>query len=263
MSAVAAPPLRLVAFGDLEGTIWGAAVDAGEPAIVFGTAAASEAVAGAEQIQFLVEGDRWHLTGAGFDLLVSTPEPPAEVAPPAASEQSADAAPPASAAPNGSGGDELCAITGTVTVSGSEQEIDCLGTRSTDPDFERDGLDSLRSVTGWFGPHRGLILRALRPRRGRGQEEDRMAASVFEPEGRIDVDEPRLSTTYASAGRPARTSLELWIGAGDEQYPRRAAAEALGEGGAAKGDRLSLQVTPLRCHASGLDGAGVYLLARF
>ena len=118
-------------------------------------------------------------------------------------------------------------------------------------------------MTGWFGAHRGLILRALRPRRARGQEQDRIAATLFEPEGRIDVDEPRLSTTYASDDRPARTSLELWIGAGEEQYPRRAAAEALGEGGAAKGDRLSLQVTPLRCHASGLDGAGVYLLARF
>jgi hypothetical protein len=260
MSAVAAAPLRLVAFGDLEGTVWGAAVDASEPAIVFGTAAASEAVAGAEHIQFLVEGDRWHLTGPGFDLLVSAPEPLADAAP---SASSAAAAPLAEPAPNGIGGDELCAITGTVTVSGSEQTIDCLGTRSTDPDFERDGLDSLRSVAGWFGPHRGLTLRALRPRRGRGQEEDRIAASLFEPEGRIDVDEPRLSTTYGSADRPARTSLELWIGAGEEQYPRRAAAEALGEGGAAKGDRLSLQVTPLRCHASGLEGAGVYLLARF
>jgi hypothetical protein len=265
MSAVAAPPLRLVAFGDLEGTIWGAAVDASEPAIVFGTAAASEAVAGAEHIRFLVEGDRWHLTGPGFDLLISTPEPLADAAPPTEVTPPAEMAapPPASAAPNGTGGDELCAITGTVTVSGSEQAIDCLGTRSTDFDFERDGLDSLRSVTGWFGPHRGLILRALRPRGGRGQEQDRIAATLFEPEGRIDVDEPRLSTTYASADRPARTSLELWIGAGEEQYPRRAAAEALGEGGAAHGDRLSLQVTPLRCHASGLDGAGVYLLARF
>ncbi len=245
MSAVAAAPLRLVAFGDLEGTVWGAAVDVSEPAIVFGTAAASEAVAGAEHIRFLVEGDRWHLSGPGFDLLVAAPEPPAE---PAA---------------NGAGGDELCTITGIVTVSGSEQTIDCLGTRSTDPGFERDELDSLRSVAGWFGPQRGLTVRALRPRRSGGQEEDRIAATLFEPEGRIDVDEPRLSTTYASAYRPARTSLEFWIGAGEEQYARRAAAEALGEGGAAKGDRLTLQVTPLRCHAGGLEGAGVYLLARF
>ena len=66
MSAVAAAPLRLVAFGDLEGTVWGAAMDASEPAIVFGTAAASEAIAGAEHIQFLVEGDRWHLSGPGL-----------------------------------------------------------------------------------------------------------------------------------------------------------------------------------------------------
>jgi hypothetical protein len=269
MSLVAATPLRLVAFGDLEGTVWGAAVDASEPAIVFGTAAASEAAAGAEHIQFLIEGDRWHLTGPGFDLLVSAPEPladaapAAEVTPPAESAPSALAAPPAEPGPSATGNDELCAIAGTVTVSGSEQTIACLGTRSTDPDFERDGLDSLRSVAGWFGSYRGLTLRALRPRRGRGQEEDRIAASLFEPEGRIEVDEPRLSTTYASADRPVRTGLELWIGAGEEQYPRRVAAEALGEGGAVKGDHLSLQVTPLRCHAGGLEGAGVYLVARF
>ncbi|MGI9185558.1 MAG: hypothetical protein ACR2GZ_11470 [Solirubrobacteraceae bacterium] len=258
-----------MAFGDLEGTVWGAAMDASERAIVFGTSAASEAVAGAEHIQFLVDGDRWHLTGPGFDLLVCAPEPvadaatPADAAPPADAATPADAAPPAGAAPNGAGGDQLCAITGTITVSGSEQTVDCLGTRSTDPEFELDGLDSLRSVAGWFGPHRGLNLRALRPRGGRGQEEDRIAATVFEPEGRIDVDDPRLSTTYAAADRPARTTLELWIGAGEEQYPRRAAAEALGEGAAARGDRVSLQVTPLRCHSGGLEGAGVYVLARF
>ncbi|MGB9185061.1 MAG: hypothetical protein WCB67_13450 [Solirubrobacteraceae bacterium] len=269
MSLVAATPLRLVAFGDLQGMVWGAAVDAGEPAIVFGTPVASEAVAGAEHIQFRVEGDRWHLTGPGFDLLVSAPEPladaasGAEVTPPADSAPSALATPPAAPGPSATGDDELCAITGTVTVSGSEQTIECLGTRSTDPDFERDGLDSLRSVAGWFGPHRGVTLRALRPQRSRGQEGDRVSASLFEPEGRIEVDEPRLSTTYAAADRPVRTSLELWIGAGEEQYPRRAAAEALGAGGAAKSDNLSLQVTPLRCHAGGLEGAGVYLVARF
>ncbi|MGH2866507.1 MAG: hypothetical protein ACRDNK_02920, partial [Solirubrobacteraceae bacterium] len=262
-------------FGDLVGTVWGAAMDAGEPAIVFGTSAASEAVAGPEHVHFLVEGDRWHLTGSGFDLMVSAPEPLADAPPPPDSAPLADAPPladtaplagatsPVGAEPNGAGGDELCAVTGIVTVSGSEQTIDCLGTRTTDPDFELDGLDSLRSVAGWFGPHRGVTLRALRPRPGRDQGEDRIAATLFEPEGPIDVDEPRLSTTYVSTDRPARASLELWIGAGEEQYPRRAAGEALGEGGAAKGDLVTFGVTPLRCHASGLEGAGVYLLARF
>jgi hypothetical protein len=259
MSAVAAAPLRLVAFGDLEGSVWGAAMDGAEPTIVFGAGAASESAAGADHVALAAEGDHWHLSGSEFDLLVSPYEP-------AANADSAVRAvsPETDLQPgSGSGGDELCAITGTITVAGAEQAIDCLGTRSTDPDFDRSGLDSLRSVAGWFGPDRGLTLRALRPQRARGQEADRITATVFDPDGPIAVDEPRLSTTFASDGRPARTSLELWITVGEEQYPRRAAGEALGSGGTAQGNLVSFEVIPLRCHASGLDGAGVYLLARF
>ena len=106
-------------------------------------------------------------------------------------------------------------------------------------------------------------MRALRPQRARGQEEDRIEATLFDPEGEIAVEDPRLSTTLAAGGRPVRTSLELWIGVGEEQYPRRAAGEALGDGGAAQGEHVNLQVTPLRCHTGGHEGAGVYLLARF
>ncbi|HEY5189559.1 MAG TPA: hypothetical protein VII87_11030 [Solirubrobacteraceae bacterium] len=243
MNSAAAVPLRLVAFGDLEGSVWGAAVAAPEPAIVFGADAASESMAGRTQVQFVAEHDSWHLRGDGFDLVVS-PQAPAEAA-------------------AGAGTDQLCTVTGTITVAGATRAIECLGTRSVDTGFEPAGLDSLRSVASWFAPDRGLTLRALRPRRARGQEADRMAATLLDPDGPVAVDDPRLSTTYGAGERPARTSLELWITVGEDQYPRRAAGEALGTGGAAHTDGLTLEVTPLRCHANGLDGAGVYLLARF
>ena len=61
MTSGATAPLRLVTFGDLEGNVWGAAIDAGEPAIVFGAATASEAAAGTANIHFLDDGDRWSL----------------------------------------------------------------------------------------------------------------------------------------------------------------------------------------------------------
>ena len=139
MSTVAAAPLRLVAFGDVEGSVWGAAMDAGEPAIVFGAASGERSRAGARAQLASVEGDRWHLTRTGFDLWSAHP------AARAATRATADTADPAAGLdeaarrPAPAPGDELCAITGTITVAGSEHAIDCPGTRSTDPDFERDG----------------------------------------------------------------------------------------------------------------------------
>ncbi len=122
-------------------------------------------------------------------------------------------------------------------------------------------LESVRGLSGWFGADQGLTLLALRPAGRRGQEDDLIAATVFDPEGWMAVDDPRISTTYRAGDRPARASLELWIGDGDEQFPRRAAAEATGDGAELEHNGLRLQVTPLRCHTLGLDGAGVYLLA--
>ena len=66
--------------------------------------------------------------------------------------------------------------------------------------------------------------------------------------------------TGTDTGAPARANLELWIGEGENEFPRRAAGEASGEGAAIKVDGLSLQAVPLRCHSRGRDGAGVYAL---
>lgn len=116
---------------------------------------------------------------------------------------------------------------------------------------------------GWFEDGQALALLAVRPQ-GRGaQEDERLTATVFDPEGPLSSEEPRLSTTYDSEGLPARAGLELWIGDGEEQYPRRAAAEASGPGARLDVDGVALQARPFRCHSRGLDGPGVYLLARF
>lgn len=245
------PALRVVSFGDLEGGIWGAAIDMGETAaIVFATTDGTSSASGADAIALTENGPSWRLEGEGFELLV-TPAAPGD-RDGAKGEQDSRAA-----------GDALCRVQGTLSVAGTERSVQGMGTRSTGDRLDLERLDSLRGLSGWFDPDRGLALLSLRPAGSAGQERDLVTATMFEPEGSIAVADPRLSTTYRSGDKPSRASVELWIGEGEEQYPRRAAAEALGDGVSVDGDRFRLQVTPLRCHAGGLDGAGVYLLARF
>ena len=130
---------------------------------------------------------------------------------------------------------------GTLTVAGARRDLRCLGTYGASESPHSKRLESARGVSGWFAPDRGLALLALRPDSGKGHESDLIAATVFEPEGWIAVDEPRLSTTFLAGDRPSRASLELWIGDGDDQYPRRAAAEASGPGATIDGDGITLR----------------------
>lgn len=241
MSA-AAPSLRVISFGDLDGQVWGCAIDAGEPAIVFATSQGQGSAVGAGAVSLTANPHGWELAGDGFELQV-TPADREEGQPPGAAG--------------------LCLVQGTLEVAAEQRPVQCVGTLSDGTAVGAGRLDSARGVSGWFGCDRGLALLALRPTGASGQESDLIAATVFEPDGWIAVHDPRLSTTFRPGQRPSRASLELWIGDGEEQYPRRAAAEASGEPAAVRGDGVSLQVTPLRCHTGGLDGAGVYVLARF
>lgn len=245
MTAGARSQLRVVSFGDLDGQVWGSAIDAGQPAIVFGTSEGSRSAVGAAAIALTENPPGWSLVGEGFELDIT----------PAVPEPAQD--------PGVADGGELCRVEGTLQVAGAERQVRCVGTRSVATGVQPEKLDSVRGISGWFGSDRGLNLLALRPARAKGNESDVMAATVFEPEGWIAVEEPRLSTTFGADGRPARAGLELWIADGEEQYPRRAAAEASGVGAEVQGEGVKLAVTPLRCHTGGLDGAGVYVLARF
>jgi hypothetical protein len=67
-------------------------------------------------------------------------------------------------------------------------------------------------------------------------------------------------------------SIELWLDQDPEveQFPRRAAGEALVTRGASAAEPTAasvdgepeVQAQPLRCHSRGREGAGVYLLVR-
>lgn len=247
MSSGSALALRTVAFGDLDGRLWGAAVQRGHAGLVVGS---GDSVTEAPEPRWTVEDRAWRLTGDGFELHVEPRgEAPAEDREDDGSE------------PELSGLQELCRVHGRISLGGVEQLVDCGGTRSEVDGLEADAVGSARVVSGWFGPDEAISVIALRPRRASDHGSDLIAATLFDPGGWVAVDDPRLSTTYTPAGDPARTSLELWISDGENEFPRRAAGEAAGPSAVVSAGELQLRVAPLRCHSRGLEGAGVYVLA--
>ncbi len=242
MTATAPPGLRVVSFGDLEGDVWGAAVDAGHPAIAFAT---PDGPGSASELSITGDDGPWRLSGEGVELSV----------------RAGDGADGQAAREQQITG-ELCHVSGTLTVAGHERTVECLGNRNTGADLDLRRLGSLRGLAGWFDVDHGLAVLALRRAGSKGHADDLVAATVVEPDGVLAVDDPRLSTTFDAGGQPTRASVELWIGEGEEQFLRRAAAEARGATAAALSDGLRLEVTPLLCHTRGIDGTGVYLLAQ-
>jgi hypothetical protein len=250
MSSPSALAFRTLAFGDVDGRLWGAAVQRTHAGLVFGSGDAS---AVASEPEWTIDDRAWNLRGDGFELHV---EPRGETPAEAEADGEGTASPPVL-----SGLQELCRVHGRISVDGSEQIVDCGGTRTEVDGFEPDAIGSARVVSGWFGPDEAITVIALRARRASDHEADLIAATLFDPDGWVPVSDPRLSTTYTDAGDPARTSLELWVAEGEGEFPRRAAGEAAGLVGTVTAGELALRVTPLRCHSHGLEGAGVYVLA--
>jgi hypothetical protein len=128
-------------------------------------------------------------------------------------------------------------------------------------------------VSAWFGPELGLAVLAARPRAAAGHDRDLITASLFEGGHSLTIEDPRLSTTYAQDGIPARASVELWqppdeaetSGAAQEppeSRPRRAAGESIGPIASGPAGEIDVQAGLFRWHAEGREGPGVYVLAR-
>ena len=235
MSGGTAPPVRVMTFADPEGRLWGGALDPGSgPLAVLGGPGGPLADP-AGGLTLARSGSEWQLAGAGLELTVSGLD--------------------AGAGP----GVRLATVTGSVRTGDGELALSCPAVWGEEP---ADGpLQAVRAVAGFFD-ELAFGLHAVRPARAKGQEADRLRASLFEGDAVTVVDEPRLSTTVRDDGVPARTSLELWVGEGDDLYPRRAAAEASGPPAFATAGGVELVGVPLRCHAAGREGTGVYLIAR-
>jgi hypothetical protein len=249
MTPSEASQLRTVAFGDVDGGIWGAAVSGAAPVLAFGDAGGATATSGTVEATWTPDGRGWRLAGDGFDLHV---EPAGEeLEQPAAADETQAV----------SGFQELCRVQGTVTLAGGPRTVDCVGTRCVIEGVDAGSLGSARAVSGWFADDEAFMLLALRAADGVGQESDLIAATLFDPEGWVPVNDPRLSTTYSGAGEPSRANLELWVGEGDAEFPRRTAGEASGAGVVANAQGLALRVIPMRCHSRDREGTGVYVLA--
>jgi hypothetical protein len=194
----------------------------------------------------------WRLTGEDLELHV-VPGGEAEEMESGSDEASADL----------SGCDELCRVRGSLTIGGTARTIDCVGTRCVVDGVDGASLGSARMVSGWFGQDEAFMLLALRAADTVGQEADLVAATLFDPDGWVAVDDPRLSTAYGASGLPSRTNLELWIGEGDNEFPRRVAGEASADGAVFAVEDTEVRVIPMRCHSRGREGTGVYVLATF
>jgi hypothetical protein len=243
----AAPPLRRLAFGDLDGAAWGVAwiPDPSLPGFV-AVGSGEDAVIVEASLEPEDEGGGWRLHGYGLELNVSAASEDAQVL--------------------RGDFDAVCRVHGGVTVEAVEHDVDCLGllgARAGTGDLDK--FDSARDVSAWFDPTHGLSVAALRPRKSRGQESDVLSAVALEPEGALTIDDPRLSTTYAGDGRPLRVGLELWVAAGEdeeEQFPRRASGETFGVAAAGRLGRFDVLAQFVRWDSRYGDGAGVYLLAQ-
>jgi hypothetical protein len=244
--------LTTFAFGDLATGIWGIA------AAAEGLAVATFA----SELRVDDDADESLLSAAGLELRFA-----------ASSGQAAFA--PAEARIGGYA--ELCRVEGAVQWDGSEQELACLGMRST-IQLPAAAAASARAAAAWFGPGDGFALVALRPSGARGHSADAVACALFEDGEMLAVEEARFSTTYTGAGLPAHAGLELWLepapepgGAGEPEgadedderhrsYARRAAGERAAEGSHMIAGGLRARGEPFRWRARGADGAGVYVL---
>lgn len=246
MSAVLGTATALLSFADAESGLWGFAVDLGSPAFGFGEltpGALGSGVAAAIVPDDGDEGD-WRISGSAVELAVSplsTPVPSELLG----------------------GFSQLCEVRGRLAHDQGQHELRALGVRELRQGIEGP-LGSIRSASAWFAPDDGLTLTSVRPGEAPGHDLDVLAAAVFEERGAQPVADPRLSTTYAADGRPARVGLELWLDGEEEgtQIPVRAAGQATGAVIELSAEGVTARAHAMAWQSHGREGAGAYLLVQ-
>ncbi len=125
------------------------------------------------------------------------------------------------------GYEQLCSVSGTVTVGGHERQVRCLGQRGHiwgTPDWKR--IELARTLSAWLGADRAVMLAAARPAKARGHGEEAIAAWLVDGGEPHEIGDPRLSTTYDGALRQQRAGLELWVDE-ESEFARRASGKVL------------------------------------
>jgi hypothetical protein len=125
------------------------------------------------------------------------------------------------------GYEQLCAVSGTVTVGGHAREVRCLGQRGHSwgsPDCKR--MELARTLSAWMGADRAVLLAATRPARARGHGDEAVAGWLVDAGEPHPIQDARLSTTYDGALRQKRVGLELWMDE-ESEFARRASGKVL------------------------------------
>jgi hypothetical protein len=158
-----------------------------------------------------------------------------------------------------SGYDQPCRVRGTVRAGGRERAFDGLGQRGHawgDADWER--IELARTVTAWTDAA-CAALTAVRPLGAGDHAHEATWAALWGPDGVLEVEDGRLSTTYDADGHTRRAGLELW--SADAEWPRRAAGEVLC-GSSLQLGSLRFDCSFFRWHLDGNAGVGRYDILR-
>jgi hypothetical protein len=201
--------------------------------------------------------DRWTVAfesgdGQGFALEFGALAAPAALADDAPAAQLGGMA----------GYDQPCRVRGTIRAVGREYGVDALGQRGHawgDPDWER--IELARTVTAWTDGG-SAALTAIRAAGAQHHADEATWAAVWEPDGVLEIDDGRLSTTYDADGHTRRAGLELWpVAAEGQDWPRRAAGDVLC-GSSLDLGALRLDCSFFRWHLEGRAGVGRYDILR-
>ncbi|MDE3132459.1 MAG: hypothetical protein KGL15_00165 [Acidobacteriota bacterium] len=267
MSAVQAAPVAI--FADLEGDLWGIVTGGPQPRVAVARLTGADVELRAAELE--LRAAELELRAAEPELRAAEPElsPDADLnradldlervwtVTAAGCALRIGRAAPDSATDGAEAALEPCRVSGSATIDGAELELDVGGVRA--PALSGDGWESLRLFAAWFGGGHELAVLSSRPKGAKGHDRDSLAAVARGEEQPLVVD-PRLSTTYDTAGVPLRVGLELWLGADadGELAPRRVAGLATGSRVARDG----LSAHAFECVSRGEPGAGIYLLLR-
>jgi hypothetical protein len=159
------------------------------------------------------------------------------------------------------GYEQLCAVSGSVTVDGHARRIDCLGQRGHSwgtPDWKR--IELARTLSAWLGADRAVMLAATRPARARGHGEEAVAGWLVDAGEPHAIDDARLSTTYDGALRQKRAGLELWTDE-ESEFARRASGKVLCGTTLDLGD-VRLDSSFFAWRMEGREGVGLYDVMR-
>jgi hypothetical protein len=163
--------------------------------------------------------ERWAVVleheGHGFDLAFTA------LTPPAALSREVERA-------GGMAGyEQLCAVSGTVRTGGRVHQVHCLGQRGHswgEADWER--VERVRTLCAWSEAGPAFAMTAIR-RQGEGDHAgESVWAVLLDGQDAVEIDRPRVTTTYDADGRQRRAGLELWV-APDDDFPHGGSGSVL------------------------------------